>query len=59
MVNIDLITQAPMTHPTYEATAMLVNKMTKVVHQAATNTMVQAPQFAKLDFSYVACLDGV
>ncbi|GAB4820780.1 hypothetical protein N2152v2_007826 [Parachlorella kessleri] len=59
MVTTDLITQLPRAPSGKDAIAVFVDKLTKMVHLAATTTTVTAPEFARLYFDNVVRLHGV
>ncbi|GAB4814481.1 hypothetical protein N2152v2_001527 [Parachlorella kessleri] len=59
MVTTDLITQLPKAPSGKDAIAVFVDKLTKMVHLAATTTTVTAPEFARLYFDNVVRLHGV
>lgn len=58
-VTMDLITQLPRTRQGNDAIVVFVDKLTKMVHYAATTTAVDAPQLAELFFSNVVRLHGL
>ncbi len=58
-VSMDLITQLPRTHTGHDAIVVFVDKMSKLVHYAATTTNVTAPQLASIFFHTVVRHHGV
>ena len=58
-VTMDLITQLPKSKNGHDAIVVFVDKLTKMVHLAPTNTTVSAPQLAKMFFREVVRLHGV
>jgi hypothetical protein len=58
-VSMDLITQLPRSAKGYDAIVVFVDKLTKMVHYAATSTSVDAPGLAALFFEHVVRHHGV
>jgi hypothetical protein len=58
-VTMDLITQLPKSKNGYDAIVVFVDKLSKMVHYAPTNTSVDAVELAKLFISNVVRLHGV
>ena len=58
-VSMDLITQLPRTRSGNDAIVVFVDKLTKMVHYAATTTTVSAPQLAAIVMREVVRLHGV
>jgi len=58
-VSMDLITQLPRTRSGNDAIVVFVDKLTKMVHYAATTTTVSAPQLASIFMREVVRLHGV
>jgi hypothetical protein len=58
-VTLDLITQLPRSQAGHDAIAVFVDKLTKMVHYAATTTTVTAPQLAELFLQCVVRQHGV
>jgi len=58
-VSLDLIIQLPETKSGFDAILVLVDKLTKMVHLAATRTTASAPDMAKLFFSNIVRLHGL
>jgi hypothetical protein len=56
---MDLITQLPPTDNGHDAIIVFVDKLTKMVHYAATTTTVDAPGVASLFFEHVVRMHGV
>jgi hypothetical protein len=58
-VSMDLITQLPRSRSGNDAIVVFVDKLTKLVHYAATTTTVSAPQLATIFMREVVRLHGV
>jgi hypothetical protein len=58
-ISMDLITQLPKTAKGNDAIVVMVDKLTKMVHFAATKTAVSAPQLAQIVFNEVVRHHGV
>ena len=58
-VTLDLITQLPRSQAGHDAIVVFVDKLTKMVHYAATTTTVSAPQLAELFMQCVVRQHGV
>jgi hypothetical protein len=58
VTSTDFIVQLPKTANGYDAIAIVVDKLTKMVHLIPTTTTVTAPQFARLYFDNVVRLHG-
>ena len=58
-VSMDLITQLPRSRSGNDAIVVFVDKLTKMVHYAATTTDVTAPKLAKIFMREVVRLHGV
>ena len=58
-VTLDLITQLPRSQAGHDAIVVFVDKLTKMVHYAATTTAVTAPQLAELFMQCVVRQHGV
>jgi len=58
-VSMDLITQLPRSQSGNDAIVVFVDKLTKMVHYAATKTTVTAPQLADIFMREVVRLHGV
>ena len=58
-VSMDLITQLPRSRGGHDAIVVFVDKLTKMVHYAATTTSVTAPQLATLFLDRVFRLHGL
>jgi hypothetical protein len=58
-VSMDLITQLPRSRSGNDATVVFVDKLTKMVHYAATTTTVTAPQLADIFMREIVRLHGV
>jgi hypothetical protein len=58
-VSMDLITSLPRSRSGRDAIVVFVDKLTKMVHYAATTTTVTAPQLATLFLHHVVRLHGV
>lgn len=58
-VSMDLITQLPRSRAGNDAIVVFVDKLTKMVHYAATTTTVTAPQLADMFMREVVRLHGV
>ncbi len=58
-ISMDLITQLPKTSKGNDAIVVMVDKLTKMVHFAATKTAVSAPQLAQIVFNEIVRYHGV
>jgi hypothetical protein len=58
-ITMDFITQLPRTKSGYDSIAVIVDKLSKMVHLIPTHTNVTAPQFAKLFVKEIVRLHGV
>ena len=58
-VSMDLITQLPRTQAGNDAIVVFVDKLTKMVHYAATTTTIDAPGLATLFFQHVVRHHGL
>lgn len=58
-VSMDLITQLPRTRQGHDAIVVFVDKLTKMVHVAATTTDVSAPELARIFTKEVVRLHGI
>src|SRR5690606_12569740 len=58
-VSMDLITQLPRSRSGKDAIVVFVDKLTKMVHYAATTTTVTAPELSQLFMREVVRLHGV
>ena len=58
-LSMDLITQLPRSRSGNDAIVVYVDKLTKMVHYAATRTTVTAPELARITIREVVRLHGI